>query len=259
MQIASRCSTLLFLLCAFGFPHVARAQSGTKPLKIEPDSPDFTIGTSILPRGHFQAESRTTAQRRGSNHESSFGGTLLRYGVSEHAEIRFGVPAYAVERDNGRMSGLDDSSVEAKVKLYEGKSAEFGLLVDSILPTGSHRIGENHFQPSFRLSSSFKLNDRLQLLANLGARHASAEEKRFTELFAATELDFEVSPTTETYCEIYGFNHLEEGQKSQKFIAAGVIHLLNNRVALDARVGGGLGNGIGGPDYFYELGFSRLF
>lgn len=247
------------LLCALSGLHTAYAQSEEAPAEIQPDTADFVIGTSIVPRGHFQTETRLAAQRRGSSHEYDLGETLVRYGISDRAELRFGVPAYVVQRQNGRLSGLDDASIEAKFKMYEGKKTELGLYVDSILPTGSRRVAERRYQPSFRLTSSYKPSDKLQFLANLGARRASVEGDRFTQFIAVANVTYDVASHTQTYAEIYGFNRLDQGQGSQKFVATGVIQLLNDHTALDARVGCGLGNHVGGPDYFYELGFSRLF
>ena len=249
--------TSLFLIpsvaLSFG---VAQAQTELPP--IMPDSPDFTVSTSIVPRGKFQTETRALSLRRGDQHEYRLGGSLIRYGISQRAEIRVQTPNYNRIRQGITITGLEDAAIEFKARVYENEKAEFGVLLDTTIPTGSNFISEETYQPAITLAGQFKINEKLNFNANLSARRASTNLQKYSRLGAAAELKYEAEKLI-AYAEVYGFNRLQDDGDSQKFAALGAIYRFNARTALDARIGTGISNDVGGSDRFYGFGFSRLY
>lgn len=230
------------------------------PERIEPDRRDFTTGTGIVPKGSIQIETGISRERRGSSRDSSFGEALVRVPVAERAEVRFRIPTYRVQRDlDGRRSGADDASLEARFLLVKREKSEFGVQLTSVLPTGSRRVAERRYQPGAILAANFTLSSRASLLVDLGASRASEEGQRFTQAFAASSFRYDASDKVNLFAEVYAFNKEEAGRRSQKFANAGAAYFLRPNLALDASFGLGLGNRVGGPDYLYSSGLSYLF
>lgn len=237
------------------------AQAQEEPLIT--DRPDFTESPQVVPRGRVQVEGGSTYSRQGAQNELEVGEVLVRVPVAEKIEIRVGVPSYVFRRDGGRASGLDDSFIGAKFALSQGnpqkKKPTLGLLIGTTLPTGSRAIGENAYQPEAIIAASWELSPKVAFNSNLGYGQPRDAGTRFGQLLGSVSLGFTLSDRWGAYAEVFGVSKADATGQGAKYINGGVTYLLNNDFQLDARLGFGIKNKVGGPDYFAGVGASRRF
>lgn len=260
--------TLLFATLTLG--RVAQAQEplpasstqpekpDAEPLSLAADRPGFATGTSIVARGHIQLELGATASRPGAAREYSFAEALVRVPVARRVEVRLALPSYLLDRaGQEHEDGADDLGVGAKLLLASTKRATYALLVNAALPTGSRRVAEHRFQPGGVLAADLTLSRHIGMTLNLGSSRASEEGQRFTQVLGASSLNFALSPKLGLFSEVYAFN--AASGPTQKYLDGGFTYLLRPRIQLDASGGVGLGNHVGGPDFFYSAGMVHLF
>lgn len=227
------------------------------------DRPDFTESPQVVPRGRVQVEGGLTYSREGAARSIETGELLVRVPVANKVEVRVGVPSYASQRDGGRSSGLDDAFLGAKFALSPGnperKKPALGLLIGTSLPTGARAIGENAYQAEAILSASWELSPKLAFNSNVGYARLSDGGTRFDQLRGSISLGFSLNEKWGAFAEVFGLSKADATGKSAKYVDGGVTYLINNDFQLDARLGLGLNNKVGGADYFAGVGASRRF
>lgn len=232
-------------------------EPGTPPLIT--DRPDFTESPQTVPKGMVQIEAGVTFERTGSARQATIGETLIRVAAGNRAEVRIGIPSYLRVRDGGRTSGLDDAFLGAKFALVKREKFPLSVLVGTTLPTGSRRVAARKFSPEVVLASEVDLSKKVGLAFNLGTGRPSEGNGRFSQYFGSASFGFDVSERVGAYAEVYAFTRTERGGKSQKYVNGGFTYALKSELQLDARLGFGLSNDAGGPDYFYGIGVSQRF
>ena len=226
------------------------------------DRPDTTETALVVPRGMVQVESGYTYSRSGTGREHAAGEILVRVPVCERAELRFGVPSYLFQRTGGvRGVGLDDFSLGAKFALVPGggKKPALAFFLSTTLPTGAKSVAENAWQPEAMIAAQWQLRENLAFTSNLGYTRASDGGVRFDQLRATGSFGFSLSDKWSAFAEIFAADKTDAAGKSAKYADTGLTYLVNDGFQLDARVGIGLNNHVGGPDYFWGMGASRRF
>lgn len=233
------------------------AQEPVEPLVT--DRPDFTESPLTVPAGRVQVEGGVTSTRSGASRDVSVGELLVRVATGSRSELRLGVPSYLQVRGGG--SGWDDSYLGAKFVLASarGGAPDAALLVGTTLPTGGRNAAERTYQPDARLALGWGLTESLSLGVNLGYARPTDGGARFDQLLGSVSLAQSLSDKWGAYAEVFGYSKVDSTGKSGRYINTGVTHLLNPDFQLDARVGVGLANRVGGPDYFFGVGAARRF
>lgn len=249
-------------LCCVARPAPGLAQGADEPLAT--DRPDTTETPYVVPRGMVQVESGYTYTRSGDDREHALGEVLVRVPVSRKAELRFGVPSYLWQRAGGvRATGFDDAFFGAKFALSPGgkgwKKPATALLVGTSLPTGARAFRENGLQPEAVLAASWELCPTAALSSNLGYVRAKDGGVRFDQVFGTLSVGVSLSDKCGAFAEVFGFTKADATGKGAKYADTGLTYLINDNFQLDARVGIGLNNQVGGPDYFLGAGVSRRF
>lgn len=251
-----RCTTAIAVACLLATT-LARAQQPADE-KIEPSREDFATGTDIVPIGSIQVESGVGWSRGDRERHWSFGEVQLRIPVSRSVEVHLGIPSYLVDHADGRASGFDDASLEARWRFHEGEVVELALQGVVMLPTGSKRVAERHPQPGALLAAEIALSPAVQLVLNVGGQRASSDGQRFDQGFVAAALEFDLSRRWSLFAETYAFNREEKDGSSRRYAAVGAVWFVGRSTAFDVRVGRGLGNDDG-IDTFAGLGVSHRF
>lgn len=225
------------------------------------DRPDFTESPQVVPSGRVQVEGGYTYTRAGATREHALGEILVRVPIARKMELRVGSPSYLWQRDGGRIPGLDDAFLGAKIALSDGggKRPALGLLFGTSLPTGANAVTADAWQPEGVLAASWDLCPTTALSMNLGVARPVEAGTRFSQVFGSLSLGHSLNDKWGAYAEVFGFNKVDATGKSAKYVNGGVTYLLNNDFQLDARLGFGLNNHAGGPDFFTGFGVARRF
>lgn len=250
----------LGVLTALSSPSLAQeAPVADSKAPLVTDRPDFTESAFTVGAGRVQIEAGATYERSGSARTLAIGEVLARVGVGKRAEIRVGVPSYLASRDGARISGLDDASLGAKFVLSANPQRPLALILGATLPTGSRRVAARKFQPEAVLTAGFDLSPKTGLGVNLGVGRPTDGSARFNQVFGSASLAFELSPKVGAFTEVFAFNRTEVSGRAQKFVDGGLTYALGDDLQLDGRIGFGLDNRVGGPDYFFGVGVSQRF
>ena len=264
MKIRPLVAVALFALAA---PLAAQDFSGL-PDPINPDRPDFTEGPGVIAPGHLQVETGYTYARTGSAKGSSLGELLVRYGVDERWEARFGLGSYDWI-DSGlpgekRISDYEDPFLEVKVRLNEADSnlrapsvPAMALLLQTTIPVGSRDLSSDEWQPAAILALGWDFTDRFSLGGNVGAAYAADETERFSQLFLSLSAAFAINGRLGAFLEGYGFNKESVDGSSTQYVDTGLSWLVSNDLALDVRVGAGFDDPR--PNWYAGLGASIRF
>lgn len=228
------------------------------------DRPGFSTGTATVAVGRIQLEAGLTAARQGDARSYSFGELLVRRGLNDKTELRVVVPSYLRVRDaGGNVSGLGDGSIGFKHQLTSG-SGEFGLKKPAIsvlgalnVPVGSREFRSGGVQPMVNLLLSNNLSPRVSLASNFNYSYLKDSE-RYHEFAASVSLGFAIGKNAGSFIEAYGL-FPSGGRDNSQFIDGGFTYLLHNNMQTDTSIGFGVGNHVGGPDFFYAADLSRRF
>ena len=153
------------------------------------DRPDFTESAVSVSPGGFQLETGYTFSGVEREKTHSFGEVLLRVGVAERLELRFGFNSYSrVRTGSGKLTGLEDTSFGLKLELVEGDPGtgvdrpDVAVLVSTSLPTGSDAFSADGLQPSVAVALAWDLTESLALGSNLGYSMLRDGGETFDEL-----------------------------------------------------------------------------
>jgi len=254
-------------LLVFAAPLSAQNFSGL-PEPISPDRPDFTEGAGLMAPGHLQIEGGYTYARTGSAKGSALGELLVRYGVDDRWEARFGLGSYDWI-DTGvpgekRISGYEDPFLEVKIRLNEADSnlrapsvPAMALLLQTTIPVGSRDLTSDEWQPAAILAADWDFTDRFSLGGNVGVAYAADGDERFDQLFLSLSAAFSINDRLSAFLEGYGFNKESVDGSSTQYVDTGLSWLVSNDLALDVRVGAGLDDPH--PNWYAGLGASIRF
>jgi len=134
-----------------------QAHAAVEP--IDTEGPDFTDSARVVPKGRFQAEvSPTWSRGRGEEGTTLSTPTLLRYGLSEHWEVRV-APEGCVREGNAR--GMGDTAIGVKWQAFkageESALPSLGWILHLELPTGAQSVRGHGVRPSMHATLSWDL------------------------------------------------------------------------------------------------------
>ena len=249
----SRLITFLFI--------AASGIAGAEPLVT--DRPDATESSSVIaPRfAQFEVGITTGEDPEGESY-SDFGGSLLRVGIKEDWELRFGWDGY---NDGHGGSGAGDGLLGFKYyiapEVRDDFFPEMALLVHTTVPWGDDELSSNEWDPSFLLSFSHTLNDRWSLGYNVGAELATSEKANGDDTTRASALysialGYGATDQLGFFIEVFGDVGLSAGS-SFASLDGGVTWLFSDDSQLDLFVGTGLDDDA--DDWFVGIGYSIRF
>jgi hypothetical protein len=229
---------------------------------IQPDRPDFTEGTGLIPAGHVQVEGGTTLARVEDVDSTTLGELLVRIGLGERSEIRLSLGSYSrVDDGFSNVSGLEDPALELKYRFTEeagelapGQPA-VALVLGTSVPVGDKELTDDEWVPLALLAFDWEVGSRFGVGANLGGSYAvGGDGDRFNQAFASVSAGMSVTDRLGTYLEWYGFSEEEKDGPSTHYLNGGVSFLINDDLIVDARIGTGLNDAA--PDWFAGVGAS---
>jgi len=205
------------------------------------DRPDESESPLTVPVNSLQVETGFLYENFKENNLSvddfSIAGTLLRYGLFENIELRFGA-AYLVNNAEVINTGFGDFLFGAKFNfLTEEKNVfDFGLLFQAALPVGDENFNPQKTEPQIIAALSKSLSDKFSISVNAAGSWDSSIEK-LTYLYAAS-LEYSITNEMESFIEIYG--DLEPAISPEHSFDAGLTYLLAENIQVDISFGKGI-------------------
>lgn len=178
------------------------AQPDPEP-SVKPDRPSFTNGIQIVPLGHLQFESGATAEFTGSDRNLWIGELTIRVPVSKSIEFRGLVGTYGHSTSGGETrQGFMNVLLDAKVRLIDTETSDFGFIAGAIVPVGSNDFRQQHLQPYLTLCFEHPLSETIGLTANSGIVYRSVSGEQLAQVYGGAGLTFDVASRVSLYGEI---------------------------------------------------------
>jgi len=253
-------AVLLFGLASAGYA------GGTVP-ELVTDRPDQTESSETVRPGYVQFEFGWTHAEDDEAIDvtsDSLPETLVRVGLADHVELRFGFGGYVWEEVDGpgatsvTSDGAADLDIGLKWKLWEeaGWTPKTAVIAGTTLPTGAGAMSSERFDPSLRLACEHTLTEVLGLGYNVAANWASEEDAvgdRDTKASVAYTVVLGVALTNElgTFVEFFGEALTGQGKPANS-IDGGFTYALADNLQID--VLGGVGVSEAADDWFFGAG-----
>ena len=254
---------ILIILALFLVENLSYSQ----PVDINPDRPDQTVSPLTVGRGFFQAELGASIEKTREFNSPigvfkvfthSYPSVLIRYGISNNAELRIGAEFLQeefrnIEVDDPNTTGLGPLIVGAKIKICSEKKylPETAVLLSVSVPFNKESpFQSNYSGVEFRFAMAHTVSRMFSLSYNLGGEFGAGSPG------AAGLYSFAVGASLmkklTAFAEIYGF--MPQKSSPDHRFDAGISYLVLKNVAVDASFG--LGISSKSPDYFISGGVS---
>ena len=229
------------------------------------DRPAFTQSTATVMPGVYQIEAGYTFTRFGRTDLHQLGEALLRTGLIEGLELRFGLPSFqsASREDPGGVdeSGIGDAHLGMKLGLFESGVAEglpsLALLLGTGVPVGDDFFGADGWEPEAKLALDWSFTESLGLGANVNYAQRDPDiGDRYDEWAASVAVDFPLTQSLSGFGEYFAIRPDVGGDRD--YLDAGVTWLMSRDLQLDARIGVGIDSPVD-DDFFIGVGFAKRF
>ena len=255
-----RCLPMVVVL-AFCLTSTGRANVSVPDLVT--DRPDQTESSETVRPGYVQFELGWTHVEDNDEADvaaDSFPETLVRIGVLDNLEFRFGFDGYVWEDIDGLGAddGAGDLEIGLKWKMWEetGWRPQTAILAGTSVPAGQKPFSSDRFDPSVRLACSHTLTETLSLgynVAGIWVSELNDRGRRETDASVAYSavLGIALSGPLGTFVEFFG-QAPSDGGKPANSIDAGFTYLLADNLQID--VLGGVGVSETADDWFVGAG-----
>lgn len=220
------------------------------------DRPDQTESASIVPRGLVQIEAGWaldhTAERSHSIRTHSVPGVLVRAGITDRVEARFGFAGWQAADTagaRGAASALGDTEVGVKALLRNAESGgpAVALIAHVTLPTGSGEATTGRPDPSVLLTVAHGLSESVSLGWNVGPVWTTAgppgTRETLLSMAGTASLGFGLTNRWSAFVEVFGAAAPSDAGDSMGSVDGGVTLRLGSNLQFDAS----LGLGVVGP------------
>jgi hypothetical protein len=235
------------LLQALFFLLFVSAASFAQRKPMVTDRPDQTDSPVTIPIGYVQIESGLLYSNQKFENlnpsveifDISFLGTLVRYGITENIELRFGgeylFQSTKINDVVSEKKGLSALVAGAKLQLISSEKSflDAALICDIALPFGSSDFKPEKLEPKAALSVSHPLVGPLKIGYNFGTQYRSNISKY--ENFYSVSLGWEVSDIYGVFLENYG--KFMKSATPAFFLDAGVTYLHSFNIQVDLYFG----------------------
>ncbi len=247
------------------FPHKT-AWDGSTP---EPTGPNWMQRIAGLARGRAQVEGGysllcdSVDGARGTQH--AFPDFLLRYGLTERLELRFGWPGYMTgDLDPAAPGGRSSRVLNPNVGLVYDLWSQRGLLPQTAVhaalpvPLDGNPFSLNSLQPLTELMYAWQTSERTALTGRSGFAIFRSESDNYTQFQQSLAFDITLTERLGTFVS---WNMLANrgswNDTSQHMAGGGFSFLLTERFAVSWRSAAGLNSAA--PDFITDLRFAYRF
>lgn len=144
----------------FGLLVIAGAAQAQDRGPIVTDRPDFTESSFVVPGKMLQIESGFTRTTGNGQTEFALPELLLRKGISDRFEIRFGLPNH-ISRSAGGGSGFAGTYIGFKYQIGPVGNWDLAIIPAFQVPTGKAGFSNEALDPEIKICWSTSLCERL--------------------------------------------------------------------------------------------------
>jgi len=222
------------------------------------DRPGMATGTEVMPKGRWQWEQGFSyeADKTGGTtiHMLNFWNSVLRYGLTEKAELQVQFDGQYMHGDGMSVTGLCPIVTRTKVNIFEGQNAlpSVGLLAQLTIPCGKEEFRSDNISPQLYALFSNDISDKFNLTYNVGLEWDGDDAAPTT--MVALAAGYSPSDYVGVFVEGYGYMHRHTS--AQWYTDAGVTWITSPRVQLDLSAGILLNKFA--KDFFVAFGASFL-
>lgn len=216
---------------------------------LQPDRPDVTNGTHIIPIGRLQLEfggqwARVTSTQR------SFGSPVTaRVGLFDWLEARVGTDGIIGASDIGTSAtGLGNVQLGVKLRLWADPG---GMPVLSILPSVNLPVasvtkglgsGDPDFTVTFLTGTDLTEHSHIDINYGIGTIGAGPGRRHFTQHLVSASASRTFGVHANPYAELFWFSKQDPDGSHVITTDFGMIYTLTSRLALDGGIAIGLSN-----------------
>jgi hypothetical protein len=200
------------------------------------DRPGMAWSADLLSPRKFQFESGFSFERsgRGDNRQDYilFNTSMLRYGVSRHAEIRIIGDVAQQSTPGNTITGLNPLVLGTKIMVFKGRGLlpKTSVLMHMKIPyTGKKEFRPQRYLPSIYLAFQNKITDRMGLCYNVGVDY-NDETDGASEFFG---LCFGFNLTERLYSFIETYNYFEMGVAPVNSVDVGFAYQVSDNIQID--------------------------
>jgi outer membrane putative beta-barrel porin/alpha-amylase len=240
-------TSVLALVAALGLSTPAFAQTDQG---IEPDRPDVTNGTHIVPPGLVQIEFGGLYTRDTPGQTGVTSPFTIRVGLADWLEARIG--ADGVTTQNGpdaSATGFGNVQIGAKLRLWAdpGGAPVLSILPGVNLPTADSSrglgSGDTDFTVAVLTGTDIHTRGHIDINYGIGAIGAGEGRPHYIQHLISASLSEAVTDRWNPYVEVFWFSRTDIDGTPETAMDTGVIYELGSHFAID----GGVQFGIGGP------------
>ena len=255
--------TVLFAFSLLFALHNLNAQN--KGAELVTDRPDQTESAKIVPTKSLQIETGAVIEWSDADNKSiNINSTLLRYGMADNFELRFGF-GRSVDISSLNSGNTKDYywlPIDCGFKVFiseqQGwipRTAFLGNL-SYRLNNGNNGFDADYINPSFRFTFANELAGPVSLGYNIGVHWDDVESKDRLKasLYFSFAAGISISDQLGYFAEIYG--DFSDDQPNPFLFDTGITHLIRPNFQLDFSGGIRLNNNA--PRGFISAGFSWL-
>lgn len=242
---------------------------------INPDRPGIADGSRVIGPGQLQFEFGIQEERRrvdtGSRTTTVFVPTLIRFGISEHFEVRIesnSVTSTQITTNGSavrRTAGYSPVSLGFKYGLYDshsdsggsgGSRRSLGMIARVFPSSGSSDFHTNRYTADARLAADWDFAPKLSLNPNVGvARYEDAQWHVFTAVLGALTLNYLPTERLNPFVDMGIQTPEESGGTTSIIVDTGIAYIVGQDAQLDVSIGRGV-HGTTPPRPFVAVGFS---
>jgi len=228
------------------------------------DRPDVTESAVTIPHGFYQLETGFIYKKQKFYTENilididkvTIASTLLRYGINDFWELRFGGQYQLTEMKTNsiekNISGLDGLFVGTKLQLWKDLLlTNCAIIIELDLPYGNTQLKPEKFEPTIMLVLERIINNNISFGSNFGYQLDSKEEQNLI-LFSGS-LCWSISDRWGTFLEFFG--NTVKNKESEYYISTGITYLQKQNLQLDFSTGTKLLPNKENTDWFVNFGF----
>lgn len=226
---------------------------------ITTDRPTFANASTTVPCHTLQLETGLLESSDNGQRGFDLPEAILRFGLSDTTELRFGVPDYFQNYTAGSspVTGLGDLTLGAKQQLHASSTKGLNLALVAALsfPTGAQHVSSHGYDAAIQLPLSVKISKNWTAASQLGVTWPTQSGRHDATGQADIYLDRQLTKPLDAFVEYNGF-YPQRGAPQHTIDFGGSYKVTPNQ-QIDLRAGFGLSSAA--TDHFIGGGYSVRF